>query len=48
MPTWFNDNRDFGNISDGLLAVGMAQSEVNGIMGNNWLRFYETSFGPMG
>jgi hypothetical protein len=22
------------------------QSEVDGIMGNNWLRFYETSFGP--
>jgi membrane dipeptidase len=46
MPTWFNDNRDFGNISEGLRAVGMVQSEVDGIMGNNWLRFYETSFGP--
>jgi membrane dipeptidase len=46
MPSWFNDNRDFGNISDGLRAVGMNQSEVNGIMGNNWLRFYGSSFGP--
>lgn len=46
MPTWFNDNRDFGNISEGLGAVGMEQSEIDGIMGNNWLRFYETSFGP--
>jgi membrane dipeptidase len=46
MPTWFNDNRDFGNVADGLLAVGMDRSEVDGIMGNNWLRFYETSFGP--
>jgi membrane dipeptidase len=48
MPSWFNDNRDFGNISDGLRAVGMNQSEVNGIMGNNWLRFYGSSFGPAG
>ena len=48
MPTWFNDNRDFGNIADGLRAVGMDHSEVDGIMGNNWLRFYDTSFGPAG
>ena len=48
MPTWFNDNRDFGNIADGLRAVGMDHSEVDGIMGNNWLQFYDTSFGPAG
>ena len=30
MPTWFNDNRDFGNVVDGLLAVGMDRSEVDG------------------
>ena len=46
MPTWFNNNRDFGNIAKGLIAVGMKQNEVDGVMGNNWLRFYETSFGP--
>ena len=45
MPTWFNDNRDFGNIRAGLLAVGMNEAEVDGIMGANWLRFYEKSFG---
>lgn len=46
MPHWFKDNRDFSNISKGLFAVGMAQADVDGIMGNNWLRFYETSFEP--
>jgi membrane dipeptidase len=46
MPIWFNDNRDFDNIAKGLIAVGMDQNEVDGVMGENWLRFYETSFGP--
>lgn len=46
MPTWFNDNRDFGNVAKGLIAVGLSQNEVAGVMGDNWLRFYETNFGP--
>ena len=45
MPTWFNDNRDFGNVAKGLIAVGLNQNEVAGVMGDNWLRFYETNFG---
>ena len=45
-PDWFVDNRDFGNISGGLAKVGFNQSEIDGIMGGNWLRFYETSFSP--
>ena len=45
MPTWFNDNRDFGNVAKGLIAVGLSQNEVAGVMGDNWLRFYETNFG---
>ena len=44
MPTWFNDNRDFGNIRDGLAATGLSGAEVDGIMGGNWHRFYELSF----
>ncbi|MEP5151559.1 membrane dipeptidase [Planktotalea sp.] len=47
MPSWFNDNRDFGNVSQGLIDVGFAQAEVDGIMGGNWLRFYESSFGGL-
>lgn len=46
MPNWFADNRDFGTIRDGLLAVGLIKSEVDGIMGDNWYRFYRENFGP--
>ncbi|WP_343079139.1 membrane dipeptidase [Ostreiculturibacter nitratireducens] len=46
MPTWFHDNRDFGRIAEGLRATGMSASEVDGLMGGNWLRFFENSFGP--
>ena len=45
MPHWFEDNRHFGNIASGLVATGMSQSEIDGIMGDNWFRFYDTSFG---
>jgi membrane dipeptidase len=47
MPSWFNDNRDFGNIADGLRAVGMSDVEVAGIMGDNWHRFYADNFTAM-
>ena len=47
MPTWFQDNRDFGNIAEGLAKTGLSQSEVNGIMGENWYRFYKENFGHM-
>ena len=47
MPSWFKDNRDFGNIAEGLAQTGLSQSEVNGIMGGNWHRFYNENFVPM-
>ncbi|MCO4843021.1 MAG: membrane dipeptidase [Yoonia sp.] len=46
MPSWFNDNRDFGNIESGLLAAGLNADDVAGIMGGNWYRFYADNFGP--
>ena len=46
MPDWFGDNRDFGNIAEGLKNRGMSEAEVAGIMGGNWMRFYADSFGP--
>ena len=46
MPDWFHDNRDFGKIRAGLLDVGMSEADVDGIMGQNWLRFFADSFGP--
>ncbi len=45
-PEWFKDNRDFGNIRKGLTDVGFSKEDVNRIMGENWLAFFETSFGP--
>ncbi len=45
-PDWFRDNRDFGTVAGGLSTVGFDAAEVGLIMGGNWLRFFETSFGP--
>ncbi len=48
MPSWFKDNRDFDNIETGLKATGLNDTEVAGIMGDNWYRFYRDNFIPMG
>ncbi len=45
-PEWFKDNRDFGNIEQGLLARGMYREEVDKVMGLNWLKFFDENFGP--
>ncbi|MBB5516180.1 microsomal dipeptidase-like Zn-dependent dipeptidase [Rubricella aquisinus] len=45
MPSWFQDNRDFGTIEQGLRDVGMTDHEVAGIMGGNWYRFFAENFG---
>lgn len=47
-PGWFSDSRDFGNIAKGLAAVGFSGDDVDAVMGGNWLRFYDESFGPQG
>ncbi|CUH88749.1 Membrane dipeptidase (Peptidase family M19) [Phaeobacter sp. CECT 5382] len=44
MPTWFHDNRDFGNIETGLRATGLSDADVAGIMGGNWYRFFQENF----
>ncbi|MGB0957847.1 MAG: membrane dipeptidase, partial [Litorivicinus sp.] len=46
MPSWFEDNRDFGNVESGLRQVGFNADETAAIMGGNWHRFFATSFGP--
>ncbi len=46
MPDWFRDNRDFGNVADGLRRIGMSETKVAGVMGENWLRFFDENFGP--
>lgn len=45
-PDWFTDNRDFGNIEAGLKAKGFSDSDVAGLMGDNWFRFFEKNFTP--
>ncbi|MEL6958585.1 MAG: membrane dipeptidase [Pseudomonadota bacterium] len=47
MPSWFKDNRDFGAIREGLGAVGLSAGDIDGIMGDNWYRFYAANFGPL-
>ncbi len=47
-PEWFRDNRDFANIRKGLEDAGFSNDEMNGLMGGNWLRFYDASFTPQG
>ena len=43
-PDWFRDSRDFGNIADGLRRYGFSEADVNAVMGENWLRFFEHNF----
>jgi len=43
-PAWFRDNRDFGNIREGLARTGFAPGEVDALMGGNWLRFFDENF----
>jgi len=45
-PDWFRTPVDFPNLTEGLLKVGFSQDEVAGLMGGNWLRFFEEGFGP--
>ena len=47
MPAWFEDNRDFNNIEEGLSKIGFSETETAAIMGENWLRFFADSFGPV-
>ena len=46
MPSWFRDNRDFGNLAEGLRDIGMDRHEVAGVMGGNWYRFFRDNFAP--
>ena len=45
-PDWFQDNRAFPVLESGLKKVGFSQDEIAGLMGDNWLRFFDENFGP--
>ena len=40
-PEWFQDARGFFNLEKGLKKIGFNQTEVEGILGNNWFNFYK-------
>ena len=44
-PAWFSDSTDYGNIAKGLRDVGFSGEDVEKVMGRNWLKFFERSFG---
>jgi len=44
-PDWFVDNRHFGHLEQGLQCHGFQDAEIKQIMGGNWLRFFDESFG---
>ena len=46
-PSWFRNNLSFPGIAVGLRAVGFSDQDVRGIMGENWLRFFDHAFRPM-
>jgi len=41
-PEWFEDARGFKNLEIGLKKVGFSEAETNGILGNNWYKFYKS------
>lgn len=44
-PDWFANSTHFGNIAVALGQVGFDAGDVDALMGGNWLRFYDESFG---
>lgn len=45
-PPWFRTSADYDNIASGLTNAGFSNEDRNRIMGDNWLAFYQRSFGP--
>ncbi|MGI9318534.1 MAG: membrane dipeptidase [bacterium] len=45
-PDWFANSTHYDHIAQGLQSKGFDDHEVEKIMGTNWLRFFEASFGP--
>lgn len=45
-PEFFRSSADFPGLAGGLVKSGFSADEADGIVGGNWLRFFETSFGP--
>lgn len=46
-PTWFENSTHITNVADGLTQAGFDTADVAKLMGGNWLRFFDESFGPV-
>ena len=45
-PVWFQSAADFDNLARGLATAGFSKSEVDGVLGGNWLRFLRAGLAP--
>ena len=45
-PSWFQDNSDFPGLRPHLRQAGFSPAEADGILGDNWHRFFAQSFKP--
>jgi microsomal dipeptidase-like Zn-dependent dipeptidase len=43
-PAFFRDNRDLARLRPGLRAAGFSEEECDGLLGDNWARFFKASF----
>lgn len=43
-PTWFSGPEDFPQVTDGLLAAGLDETTIRGVLGENWLRLFDDVF----
>ena len=43
-PTWFENNTHFPGLGQGLSGAGLSTEAVQGILGQNWLNFFEAGF----
>ncbi|WP_031466188.1 membrane dipeptidase [Sciscionella sediminilitoris] len=43
-PDWFAGPADFPSLTEGLLAAGLDEKTVAGVLGGNWLRLFDTVF----
>ncbi|MDO5726448.1 MAG: membrane dipeptidase [Bowdeniella nasicola] len=43
-PSWFNQAADFPRITEALLDAGLSEADVELVLGENWLRYFETVF----
>ena len=45
-PDWFSNSTHYNNLATGLSQQGFSDEDVHKVMGQNWLRFFESSFVP--